>query len=266
MPWRIPLGLMWAWQASLTSQQWKKFQAAVEQQIAEGRSIAEARTRAAMSMIESDPHTQQAQAILQTMYEQVPERMRGEYGELIDQGVNERQAFLGDYDARMGGVQGILDDYGTQALKDVKGVFGRERGRAIGQLTDQGLTGSGVGASIAHGFATREADALARAREAAALVKSNQAFQIESGRAAYDAAMRGDTQALRERALQSAYGTEIGLGQGLADFQAGRGQQALDTFLGTTGDYMDFITGIQNQPPSSDAVNQFALAFGRGAG
>jgi hypothetical protein len=243
MPPIIPGIAAWLWQAGLTQDQWNKYQTTTEEQIREGRSTREAHTRALMALIENNPHTQQAQFILQNLYQTMPQEVE-----------KSRREFLGDYDTRMAGVTGLLDEYGTQALKDVRTTFGEAKGAAMNRLVEQGLTGGGVASSIGQGFATREAAALARAREEAALVKSNQLYQIEAGRAGYDAALRGDV-----------YNTKIGLGQGLADFQQGWGQTGNEAFADAGNRTIEEIYGVQNVPPDMQGVNQLAsTVFSRG--
>jgi hypothetical protein len=238
---RLPGVLAWLYEASLTDKQWKKFNATLEAQIAEGKAYTEAAMHAMMGIVENNPHTQQADFILQNLYQTLPGEMQ-----------RYQQEFLGTYDKRMGKVTGLLDDYGTQALKDVRTTFGEAKGSAMQDLVEQGLTGGGVASSIGHGFATREADALARVREQAALVKANSLYNIEAGRAQWDAALQGNV-----------YDTQMGLGQGLADFQGGWGQTENEAFAGEVDRGYENIYAVSNQPPGREGVNQLAYgAFG----
>lgn len=230
----IPQGLMTLWTNSLTQEQWKKFNANVEQQIREGRSAREAQMRAAQSMIETNPHTEAARAVLdfqrQNSQAQIPAT----------------EAFLGQ---REKDVMGYLEGVGDQSIKDINRTFGEEAGMAQSQLVERGLSGGGVGASIANGFATRKADALARSRESTGVLKANQL-----------AGLRLDTQMGRERALDRAYGE----GTNYADFQGGWGVQGVDAYLDTSNRYIDDIYGINNVPPDTSTNNAMFQGLGTG--
>ena len=240
--WNIPQFLMTAWLGNLTNKQFKAYQAAVEQQIAEGRSGLEARSRAAMDMIQNDPNTAEAQAILKAQKQNLP---KSAYAEA------ERATKA--YGQREEDVMGFLEGVGNQSLADINRTFGEEQGRAISDLVSRGLGGGGVKASIAHGFATRKADALARSREA-----------MGAQKAATLAGLRGDTQVARANALGTAYGFDESTTGAYADQLNNQATNALDTFLGTTGDYYDFINNIQNMPPNTNALMTSAGGLGQG--
>lgn len=221
----IPQALITLYTNGLTQEQRKKYEAAVDQQIREGRAARDAQISAMMSMIEANPHTEAARQVLdfqrQNSLAQIPAT----------------DAFNA---AREHDVMGYLEGIGTQSKKDIERTFGEESGAAQSQLVERGLSGGGVGASIAHGFATRKADALARENERVGELKAT----TLSG-------LRSDTQMARERALDRAYGA----GSQYGDFQSGWGQYGTDTFADLTNRGIEDIYGIQHVPPDTSANN-----------
>jgi hypothetical protein len=240
----VPSIFMWLYEAILTDEQQKKFNTTLEAQIAEGKAYTEAAMSAMMGVVENNPHTQQAQSILQNLNQTIPQEMQ-----------RYQQEFLSTYDKRMGKVTGLLEDYGTQALKDVRTTFGEAKGSSMQQLVEQGLTGGGVASSIGHGFATREADALARVREQAALVKANSLYDIEAGRAEWDAALQGNV-----------YDAQTNLGQGLADFEGQWAQTENEAFAGELDRGYENIYAVQNVPPNKEGFNQLGFSTGSRGG
>lgn len=221
--WTIPQGLITLWINRLTKEQREKYEAAVDAQIAEGRAAREAQISAVQRMIQENPHTQAAQTILNFQKQHA-------FGDIAPT--------KAEWNRREKDVMGYLEGIGTQAKKDINRTFGEEAGMVQSNLVTRGLSGGGVGASIAHGFATRKADALARSEENVGQMKA----ETLSG-------LRADTQIARERALERAYGQ----GTNYADFEGGWGVQGTDAFLDTTNRYIDDIYGVNNVPPDEQA-------------
>lgn len=241
--WNIPQLLITAWLGKLTREQQQAYQAAVEQQIAEGRSGLEARSRAAVAMAQNDPNSNEAQAILKKQMNNLPANVRADAKKASAQ-----------WARREKDVMGYLEGIGTQAKKDTERVFGEESGKVYGDLVSRGLAGGGVGASIAHGFATRKADALNRLNEGVGELKASTL-----------AGLRGDTQLATERAFNTAYGFDESTANAYANTLLDRGQNVQDVYLDTTGDYWDFRNNIQNVPPDQGPFIASAGAAGRGA-
>lgn len=240
--WNIPQFLITAWLGGLTNQQQKKYQAAVDAQIAEGRTGLEARSRAAMAMIENDPNTAEARAIL-----------KAQSGKLPAKAYAEAERATKAYGQREADVMGYLNGIGAQSIADINRTFEEEQGQANSGLVSRGLSGGGVGASVAHGFTTRKADAIARSRE-------NMGFQ----KAATLAGLRGDTQTARANALGTAYGFDESTTGTYAGQLNDEAANAQDTYLTTTGDYWDFLNNINNVPPDRSAFMNSAGSLGRG--
>lgn len=330
--WNLAQLGMTAWQGVLTEKKWKEYQAAVERQIAEGKSGLQARQDVAMRMIATDPSFAKAANILQRQATELPANAYAEVGNVITDAKNRRTKFLSDYDAATGKylsendastakflagleadkasglsgysqrekeVMGLLEGQGEQAMRDTRRTFGEQSSAALGDLASRGLAGSSVGSSVRSGFATREADQLARIREAVAAQRAgalsglrgdtlgfgerattlgagfgNEAITrrlgaqtgAATGRAAYDAAMSGDTADRRAAALQTAYGLDTGATQDYAGFLVGQGQNALNTYLDTSGDVWGFLNDVQNVPPNPAPFYQSAAQTGYGFG
>jgi hypothetical protein len=230
----IPQFLMTMWLNSQTEEKWKEYNAAVEQQIREGRSAREAQIRAMQGMIEKNPHTQEARAILDFQRQDAR---------------NQIEPTTAAWGQREADVMGYLEGVGDQSIKDINRTFGEEAGMANSRLVERGLAGGGVGASIAHGFATRKADSLARSREVTGALKAESL-----------GGLRADTQLARERAYERA----LGQGTIYADFEGGWGATGNEALESGTGAYIDEIYGINNVPPDTSALNQSWSQTGAG--
>lgn len=324
-------GLVALWQGKLTDEQWNKYQQAVEQQIAEGKSGLEARARAAMDLIAENPDSQEAQNILRELNIEVPREMRGEVARSTRQYQDRRREFLNAFDVATGNyltqersdtdrfinelsarnaaiaegyagretdVLGLLEGQGEQAYKDIRESYGKQTAAALQDLASRGLSGSGVGASVRTGLAKEESSSLAREREAVSRMRAEYlarlrgeglafderaatlgaGFQesgiarrlaaqrdVEFARSQYDAAMSGDTLANRQAALNRYWNSRIGLGSDYANYLTGERDLALNTYLGTTGDYFDFINNVRNVPPNRAPLNAAYQSWGYAA-
>lgn len=261
------LGIVGFWyslfQLEASQKAWVKFQNDVQDQIDDGMDAITAGAAASANAIRDDPDLKEARAILRDLSENLPDRMKADYDKLFNQAatnINDFKTSLSGIDAqyeqRITDVMGLLEGQGEQALKDIARTFGEAAGQVSASLAERGLAGSGVGASVAAGFATKEADALARSREATGLLKADalsgltgeqlRAKQQGLGLAAgFEQQLFGN----QAQALSQVYGVESNTGLGYANFLSGVAGQSLDDLNFWNARRVDFVEGINQVPP-----------------
>jgi hypothetical protein len=251
-----------------TGEQWREFQDAVEEQIQAGLSVSEARVRAAMHMFDTSPDFSDARAALERNISELPDELRSEYESVIGRSGENKEQFdrrmeriASGFTQRERDVMDQISDIGEQDIADIERSFGEQQGAALSDLSSRGLAGSGVGASIRGGFTTRRKDATSRSRDATARLKSNALAGLRGDALNFGGNFAGQSleagnqvQNVRERALLNAFNAESGGNAALADALYGQGTNAIDTFLGGTGDYLDFLEGVTNVPPDTSWI------------
>jgi len=278
--------IMTAWQGIQTQQKQDEYDKAVEKQIAEGTALLTERQVEALRLISEDPQSGQATEILKQLNVNLPKEAKAEVLRIDREAQARRTDFLANYDARTGEylaqndrttaeLLAGLKGQGEQELRDTRRVFSEQSAEALGDLSSRGLSGSGAGASIRHGFATRESDELARIRERVAAQRAEyqqsgaqrrvDAYStVENARANFDSAMSGDIANQRAAALDIAYGFEQDTGTAYADRLSGLADTRRDTWLDTQGDIAYYRGGdtVRNEPPNRQPFNQSAAGFG----
>ena len=235
--------IMSLFEVGANSEEKKKYDAAVEQQIKEGRDGLQARSETALQMIQDDPSSNVAKHVMNNLRTRLPREAYDEVEQVVKRGNKRRTDFLGDYDRRTGqylnqldtdtgammqdfrganaglaagfgqreaDVMALLEGQGDQALKDTERVFGEETDASLADLNARGLGGSGVGSSVRSVGATRKADQLARIRE--------------------------DTGRLKATTLAGLRGDTLGFGERSNNLAAGFGETAINRRLGAYGD------------------------------
>ncbi|WP_413936367.1 hypothetical protein [Nitrospira sp. BLG_1] len=240
--WNIPQLLITAWLGKLTHDQQVKYQAAVEQQIAEGKSGLQARSDAAMAMIHNDPSSAEAQAILKHQASALPGKAYASAEDVTNA-----------YKKREGDVMGYLEGVGQQALADTNRTF--SEGSLRTNLAERGLGGGGVAESLANGLKVRKGEARRRIIEDLGFQKANTL-----------AGLTNDTQQARLGALNTAYGLDESTLNTYAGQLNNRAANNVGTYLQTTGDYFDFINNINNVPPNTAPFYGSMQSLGTGLG
>lgn len=209
------------------------------------------------------------------LWSELPDEAKDEYANIISGLETDKLAFDArmaeldaGYEQRITDVMGLIEDKGAQAVKDITKAFGQAKGSALSDLTARGLAGSGVGASVGAGFATGEADALARSREQVADIKASALSSLTGEKLAFgaNAAQFGagfdqNIAGQRMNALTNVTNLELAGGLGYANFLGGMGdrfQGVLDT---QHQEYLDWLESIlpEPPPPSQGFGNMFSF-------
>ncbi|KKN11861.1 hypothetical protein LCGC14_1022080 [marine sediment metagenome] len=202
-------------------------------------------------------------AILDELWNEMPDQAKADYAEIIGGAEANRATFdaeMAKIDAghleRIASVMGLIEGQGDQAIIDIAKTFGQAKGKALTDLTAQGLSGSGVGASIGAGFAVGESDALARSREETALIKSQALSGLTGEHLAFGAkaaelgaGFDQNISNLEFGALQNVYNLRLGGGQAYADWLGGRGDRLEDIYSDDFYGRMDWLRETRPEAP-----------------
>lgn len=261
----------------------KEYERMLEQRYAQGLEGFQARAQEAMNILRSDPNNKQALATLQSANKrmnslafreanQAPQEWYDRGGS-FNRSLSSRNASIDrGYDQREADVMSLLDNMGAEDRERIIQA-GKEAGAAnAARLRTMGMTSTTLnpleGARRETNRQLEGLDESLRAQKAGAISglrgdKLSAQEAAQRAREAYDYSFVTGGMGARERAINAAL-DRYGSGEAnLANYYANQGNAALNTYLGTSGDYLNFLAGRNDVPPDSNAWLNMANQFGQ---